>query len=60
MSPFSQVPALVQDRDQLQAQVDAMERAAEAAKDDTSKKLESAKTNSATMQDSMQEKVSFY
>ena len=34
-----------------------MERAAEAAKDDTSKKLEAAKTDAATMQDNMQEKV---
>lgn len=48
----------MEDCEELKAQIGAMERAAESEKDETSKKLEAAKTQSATMQDNMQEKVS--
>lgn len=48
---------ILENCDQMKAQLDSMERTAEKEKDETSKKLEDAKTKHAIMQDGMQEKV---
>ena len=51
------MPGIIDDRDKLRAQIDASERTAEKEKDATSRKVEELKTEQATMQENMQEKV---
>lgn len=51
------MPSVVEDRNELKLQIEAMERDAEKEKDDVSRKMQDAKTEAATMQENMQEKV---
>ena len=58
MYTFDQVPAIVQDRDDMKVKIETMDRAAEKEKDERSKQVQDIKTEAASMQENLQEKVS--